>query len=82
MDVAEGWTQDGLVPVALGRDEEHARGLAAWWISTYATRMGPIYPKMLAERFGMAEGLEAVVQAASGEGPPSSRRSPRDWPGR
>jgi alkanesulfonate monooxygenase SsuD/methylene tetrahydromethanopterin reductase-like flavin-dependent oxidoreductase (luciferase family) len=58
------------VPVALGRDEEHARGLAAWWISTYATRMGPIYPKMLADRFGMAEGLEAVVQAASGEGPP------------
>src|SRR3954471_15148405 len=30
------------VPVALGPDAESARRLAAWWLSTYATRMGPI----------------------------------------
>src|SRR3954471_14511161 len=29
------------VPVALGPDAETARRLAAWWLSTYATRMGP-----------------------------------------
>ena len=36
------------VPVALGPDVESARRLAAWWLSTYATRMGPIYPRLLA----------------------------------
>jgi alkanesulfonate monooxygenase SsuD/methylene tetrahydromethanopterin reductase-like flavin-dependent oxidoreductase (luciferase family) len=51
------------VPVALGPDEESARRLAAWWLSTYATRMGPLYPRMLAERFGMASGVDAVVEA-------------------
>jgi alkanesulfonate monooxygenase SsuD/methylene tetrahydromethanopterin reductase-like flavin-dependent oxidoreductase (luciferase family) len=35
------------VPVALGPDESSARGLAAWWLSTYATRMGPLYPRLL-----------------------------------
>jgi alkanesulfonate monooxygenase SsuD/methylene tetrahydromethanopterin reductase-like flavin-dependent oxidoreductase (luciferase family) len=52
------------VPVALGPDEESARRLAAWWLSTYATRMGPLYPRLLAERFGMAAGVEAVVAGA------------------
>ena len=52
------------VPVALGPDEEHARRLAAWWLSTYATRMGPLYPRLLGQRFGMAAGLDAVVAAA------------------
>ena len=32
------------VPVALGPDVETARRLAAWWLSTYATRMGPDLP--------------------------------------
>jgi alkanesulfonate monooxygenase SsuD/methylene tetrahydromethanopterin reductase-like flavin-dependent oxidoreductase (luciferase family) len=54
------------VPVALGGDEAHARGLAGWWLSTYATRMGPLYPRMLAERFGMAAGVRAVIDAAQG----------------
>jgi alkanesulfonate monooxygenase SsuD/methylene tetrahydromethanopterin reductase-like flavin-dependent oxidoreductase (luciferase family) len=52
------------IPVALGPDEESGRGLAAWWLSTYATRMGPLYPRMLGERFGMAAGVDAVVEAA------------------
>jgi alkanesulfonate monooxygenase SsuD/methylene tetrahydromethanopterin reductase-like flavin-dependent oxidoreductase (luciferase family) len=56
------------VPVALGPDERSARRLAAWWLSTYATRMGPLYPRLLAERFGMSAGVEAIIEAA-GQGP-------------
>jgi alkanesulfonate monooxygenase SsuD/methylene tetrahydromethanopterin reductase-like flavin-dependent oxidoreductase (luciferase family) len=58
------------VPVALGPDENSARRLAAWWLSTYATRMGPLYPRMLGERFGMAAGVNAVIEAAEGNREP------------
>ena len=57
------------VPVALGPDEAAARRLAAWWLTTYTTRMGPLYPRMLGERFGMAAGVEAVL-AVAGEPEP------------
>src|SRR5205085_2451621 len=53
------------VPVALGPDEESARRLAAWWLATYTTHMGPLYPRMLGERFGMASGVRAVVDSAA-----------------
>jgi alkanesulfonate monooxygenase SsuD/methylene tetrahydromethanopterin reductase-like flavin-dependent oxidoreductase (luciferase family) len=52
------------VPVALAADEQSARQLAAWWLSTYTTRMGPLYPQLLAERFGMAAAVKAVIDAA------------------
>ena len=52
------------VPVALAADERDARKLAAWWLSTYATRMGPLYPQMLSKRFGMAAAVDAVIEAA------------------
>jgi alkanesulfonate monooxygenase SsuD/methylene tetrahydromethanopterin reductase-like flavin-dependent oxidoreductase (luciferase family) len=52
------------VPVALVADEQGARQLAAWWLSTYATRMGPLYPQMLSRRFGMATAVTAVTEAA------------------
>jgi alkanesulfonate monooxygenase SsuD/methylene tetrahydromethanopterin reductase-like flavin-dependent oxidoreductase (luciferase family) len=52
------------IPMALGRDDREARRLAGWWLSTYATRMGPLYPRMLAKRFGMAAGIRAVIDAA------------------
>jgi alkanesulfonate monooxygenase SsuD/methylene tetrahydromethanopterin reductase-like flavin-dependent oxidoreductase (luciferase family) len=55
------------VPVALGPDDASARRLAAWWLSTYLTRMGPLYPRMLGERFGMRAAVEAMVDAADGE---------------
>ena len=58
------------VPVALGPDESTARRLAAWWLATYATRMGPIYPRILGERFGMSAALDAVVDAAQREREP------------
>jgi alkanesulfonate monooxygenase SsuD/methylene tetrahydromethanopterin reductase-like flavin-dependent oxidoreductase (luciferase family) len=66
------------VPVALGRDEASARELAAWWLSTYTTRMGPLYPRMLAQRFGMAAGVEAVVEADGGELPAAAEELARE----
>jgi alkanesulfonate monooxygenase SsuD/methylene tetrahydromethanopterin reductase-like flavin-dependent oxidoreductase (luciferase family) len=57
------------VPVALGADESTARQRAAWWLSTYATRMGPLYPRMLADRFGQAAAVDAIMRAA-GDGRP------------
>jgi len=52
------------IPVALAPTERVARRLAAWWLSTYATRMGPLYPRMLSERFGMANAVDAMIEAA------------------
>jgi alkanesulfonate monooxygenase SsuD/methylene tetrahydromethanopterin reductase-like flavin-dependent oxidoreductase (luciferase family) len=52
------------VPVALGPDEASARGLSAWWLSTYLTRMGPLYPSMLGQRFGMSAAVASIVAAA------------------
>jgi alkanesulfonate monooxygenase SsuD/methylene tetrahydromethanopterin reductase-like flavin-dependent oxidoreductase (luciferase family) len=51
------------VPVALGPDEASSRRLAAWWLSTYCTHMGPLYPRMLGERFGEAEAVAAAIEA-------------------
>lgn len=70
------------VPVAFGSDEAAARKLAAWWLSTYLTRMGPLYPRMLGERFGMGTAVGAVVDAADGrvpaELPPAAEELARD----
>jgi len=49
------------IPVALAPGRAAARELAAWWLSTYVTRMGPLYPRMLAGRFGMREAVDAVA---------------------
>jgi len=54
------------VPVALGPDEESARRLAAWWLSTYCLHMGPLYPRMLGERFGEPDAVAAVIEAGTG----------------
>ena len=58
------------VPVALADDDETARALAAGWLVAYLTRMGPIYPRMLRETFGFAEGADAVLEANSDGGLP------------
>lgn len=52
------------VPVALAPDEHSARAMAAWWLTTYATRMGPIYPRLL-RRFGTAAAVDALIDAAA-----------------
>ena len=46
-----------------------ARALAAWWLATYATRMGPLYPRLLSERFEMASALDAANSRPSSESP-------------
>jgi alkanesulfonate monooxygenase SsuD/methylene tetrahydromethanopterin reductase-like flavin-dependent oxidoreductase (luciferase family) len=66
------------VPVALGPDEASARRLAAWWLSTYATRMGPLYPRMLGERFGMGDAVAAIVAADDGDLPAAAEALARE----
>ena len=56
--------------MALGPDEASARRLAAWWLSTYLTRMGPLYPRMLGARFGMSAAVNAMLDAADGNASP------------
>jgi alkanesulfonate monooxygenase SsuD/methylene tetrahydromethanopterin reductase-like flavin-dependent oxidoreductase (luciferase family) len=51
------------LPVALAPGRAAARELAAWWLSTYVTRMGPLYPRMLGERFGMRAAVEGMAGA-------------------
>jgi alkanesulfonate monooxygenase SsuD/methylene tetrahydromethanopterin reductase-like flavin-dependent oxidoreductase (luciferase family) len=51
------------LPVALAPGRATARELAAWWLSTYVTRMGPLYPRMLGERFGMRAAVDAMAGA-------------------
>ena len=64
------------VPVALGPDAETARRLAGFWLSTYATRMGPIYPRMLG-RFSSRDVVDAVA-ATHGELPASAEDLARE----
>ena len=56
------------VPLALGEDEETARQIASGWLLAYLTRMGPLYPRMLRDRFGYAREVDALLDA-NGDGP-------------
>lgn len=58
------------VPLAIGADDAGARRIAAGWLLAYLTRMGPLYPKLLRDRFGFADGVEALLAANQGDGPP------------
>ena len=58
------------VPLALAEDDATARQLAAGWLLAYLTRMGPLYPRMLRERFGFARAVDALLAANAGGGPP------------
>lgn len=66
------------VPLAVGADRDMAERTAARWLTTYCTRMGPIYPRMLRERFGYAAEVDALLAANADGGmpvlPPASRR--------
>jgi alkanesulfonate monooxygenase SsuD/methylene tetrahydromethanopterin reductase-like flavin-dependent oxidoreductase (luciferase family) len=61
------------IPVDLARDPERARAVAAWWITFYLTRMGPLYPSLL-RRLGYADDVDAVVAAAGAGVPPTTTR--------
>ena len=58
------------MPLAIAEDEETSRQIAAGWLLAYLTRMGPLYPRMLSERFGFAHEVEALLAANAGGGPP------------
>lgn len=51
------------VPLAVGSDRASAEASAARWLLVYCTRMGPIYPRMLRERFGYAAEVDALLAA-------------------
>jgi alkanesulfonate monooxygenase SsuD/methylene tetrahydromethanopterin reductase-like flavin-dependent oxidoreductase (luciferase family) len=50
------------VPLALAATPDAAAGLAARWLVAYATRMGPVYPRML-RAHGYDRELDAVLDA-------------------
>jgi alkanesulfonate monooxygenase SsuD/methylene tetrahydromethanopterin reductase-like flavin-dependent oxidoreductase (luciferase family) len=58
------------VPLAIAEDEESSRQIAAGWLLAYLTRMGPLYPRMISERFGFSHEVEALLAANANGGPP------------
>jgi hypothetical protein len=55
-------TVTAAVPVALAPDEAGAARIAARWLVTYATRMGPVYPRVL-RAHGYRRELDALLEA-------------------
>lgn len=51
------------VPLAVGVDRAAAERVAARWLTVYCTQMGPIYPRMLRDRFGYAAEVDALLAA-------------------
>jgi alkanesulfonate monooxygenase SsuD/methylene tetrahydromethanopterin reductase-like flavin-dependent oxidoreductase (luciferase family) len=58
------------VPLAIARDEEAARQIAAGWLLAYLTLMGPLYPRMLRDQFGFAPEVDALLDANGSGGAP------------
>jgi len=58
------------VPLAIGEDEDAARRVAAGWLLSYLTRMGPLYPRLLRDRFGFGDAVDALLDANRDGGPP------------
>jgi alkanesulfonate monooxygenase SsuD/methylene tetrahydromethanopterin reductase-like flavin-dependent oxidoreductase (luciferase family) len=59
---ADATTVVASVPLALAADRAGAARLAARWLLTYATRMGPVYPRVLGEH-GYHRELAALLDA-------------------
>ena len=57
-------TVTASLPVALAADRDTAARVAARWLATYATRMGPIYPRVL-RAHGYGGELDALLEANS-----------------
>ena len=51
------------VPLAIGEDEAAARQIAASWLLSYLTRMGPLYPRTLRDQLGFASEVDALLDA-------------------
>ena len=58
------------VPLAIAEDDETARQIAAGWLLAYLTRMGPLYPRMLRDRFGYVQEVDALLDANADGGLP------------
>lgn len=58
------------VPLALGETETISRAIAAGWLITYLTRMGPLYSRMLRDQFGFHREIDALLAANADGGPP------------
>lgn len=56
------------VPLAVADDQATARRLAADWLTTYLTRMGPLYPRML-RRLGWDAAVDALLTGAGDDLP-------------
>jgi len=52
------------IPVAVSTEPGRAEALAAWWITFYLTRMGPLYPQLL-HRLGYGAAVDAVTAHAA-----------------
>jgi alkanesulfonate monooxygenase SsuD/methylene tetrahydromethanopterin reductase-like flavin-dependent oxidoreductase (luciferase family) len=59
---ADATTVTASVPLALAADRDGAARIAARWLVTYATRMGPVYPRML-RAHGYHHELDALLDA-------------------
>jgi alkanesulfonate monooxygenase SsuD/methylene tetrahydromethanopterin reductase-like flavin-dependent oxidoreductase (luciferase family) len=70
------------VPLAVAEDEGTARQIAAGWLLAYLTLMGPLYPRMLRDRFEYAHEVEALLDANKDGGlprlPAAAERLARD----
>jgi alkanesulfonate monooxygenase SsuD/methylene tetrahydromethanopterin reductase-like flavin-dependent oxidoreductase (luciferase family) len=51
------------VPVAVAADPAVAREVASWWLTTYLTGMGPLYPRTL-RRLGFGTAVDTVLASA------------------
>lgn len=73
---------NAAVPIALAEEEETSRMLAAGWLLTYLTRMGPLYARMLREQFGFGREIDALLEANADGGiprlPPAAERLARE----
>jgi alkanesulfonate monooxygenase SsuD/methylene tetrahydromethanopterin reductase-like flavin-dependent oxidoreductase (luciferase family) len=59
---ADSATVTASVPLALAPDRDGAARIAARWLVTYATRMGPVYPRML-RAHGYHHELQSLLDA-------------------
>jgi hypothetical protein len=50
------------LPVAVAADPATARAVASWWVATYLTAMGPVYPRAL-RRLGLGPAVDAPIAA-------------------
>lgn len=68
-------------PLALGPDHGSAARLAASWLVSYTTKMGPIYPRVLREH-GYRREIDALLEANPVPGypalPPAAERLAHD----